>query len=199
MDGELILPEEYTFQETISAIKKKGTNSNKLIYYIYDCYDIKQPHLTFKNRLEIINKIDSETIRLTNTVCCLNLEQFKDRTTEFIEQGYEGSMYRTIDGIYKVNHRSSDLLKYKEFIEDEYEIIDVVDGKGRELNAAILVCKTKEDKTFNVRPALSIKERNTIFLTKDKYIGKLCTVKFQELTDDNLPRFPVGKAIRDYE
>ena len=31
------------------------------------------------------------------------------------------------------------------------------------------------------------------------YIGKMLTVKYQELTDDGKPRFPVGINIRDYE
>jgi DNA ligase-1 len=33
----------------------------------------------------------------------------------------------------------------------------------------------------------------------DEYIGKMLTVRFQELTTDRVPRFPVGLAIRDYE
>ena len=32
-----------------------------------------------------------------------------------------------------------------------------------------------------------------------KYIGKKLTVRFQELTDDKVPRFPVGITFRDYE
>ena len=32
-----------------------------------------------------------------------------------------------------------------------------------------------------------------------KYYGKLLTVKFQELTSDGIPRFPVGISFRDYE
>ena len=31
----------------------------------------------------------------------------------------------------------------------------------------------------------------------DKYINKLLTVIFQEYTADGIPRFPIGKSIRD--
>jgi hypothetical protein len=31
------------------------------------------------------------------------------------------------------------------------------------------------------------------------YVGKKLTVRYQELTDEGLPRFPVGVAFRDYE
>jgi DNA ligase-1 len=30
-------------------------------------------------------------------------------------------------------------------------------------------------------------------------IGKRLTVRYQELTDGGVPRFPVGVAVRDYE
>ena len=33
----------------------------------------------------------------------------------------------------------------------------------------------------------------------DELIGKMLTVKFFELTDEGIPRFPVGLVIRDYE
>jgi DNA ligase-1 len=32
-----------------------------------------------------------------------------------------------------------------------------------------------------------------------EYYGKLLTVKYQELTSDGIPRFPVGISFRDYE
>jgi DNA ligase-1 len=34
---------------------------------------------------------------------------------------------------------------------------------------------------------------------KDKYIGKQSTTRYQELTNEGIPRFPVSIAIRDYE
>ena len=36
-------------------------------------------------------------------------------------------------------------------------------------------------------------------LRAKEFIGKMLTVRFQELTDDGLPRFPVGIEFRDYE
>ena len=33
--------------------------------------------------------------------------------------------------------------------------------------------------------------KNFILKNKQNYIGKLCTVRYQNLTPDNIPRFPV--------
>jgi hypothetical protein len=39
-----------------------------------------------------------------------------------------------------------------------------------------------------------------MFAKADTYIGKQLTVIFQEYTaGSNVPRFPVGKCVRDYE
>ena len=50
------------------------------------------------------------------------------------------------------------------------------------------------------RPGRGTKEQRTgWFDNGDKWIGSLLTVRFQELTDDGIPRFPVGITIRNYE
>jgi DNA ligase-1 len=38
-----------------------------------------------------------------------------------------------------------------------------------------------------------------LFQNGSEYVGKKLTIRFQELTDEGLPRFPVGIAFRDYE
>ena len=40
---------------------------------------------------------------------------------------------------------------------------------------------------------------NILYSDGKKYIGKMLSVRYQEMTDSNVPRFPVGIAIRDYE
>jgi len=38
-----------------------------------------------------------------------------------------------------------------------------------------------------------------LFEEGNNYIGKQLTVRAQELTNEGIPRFPVGISIRDYE
>jgi ATP-dependent DNA ligase len=200
LDGELMLPLGYTFQETISAIKKYGDLSNQLVFHIFDCYDPVRPQLSFQERFDTVFSIlNTEGCVTVPSYLCYALEQFKEKAAEFIAQGYEGAMYRTSSGLYKVNHRSADLLKYKEFQDDEFVITNVVCGVGREQDCAIFVCVTEEGNTFGVRPKGTIESRKEMYANKDSYIGKLYTVKYQELTDGGLPRFPVGIGVRDFE
>jgi len=117
----------------------------------------------------------------------------------FMRAGAEGIMIRNADGLYKLNHRSADLQKYKQFEDSEYKIIDFTEGSNNEKGAVVWVCETKDEKVFNVRPRGTVESRRKHFENGETYIGKMLTVRYQELTDDGIPRFPVGISIRDYE
>ena len=124
------------------------------------------------------------------------LSDFRRLFSEFVEAGYEGIMLRNGAGVYRANYRSNDLQKYKEFMEDEYRIIDFKEGEGRDAGAVIWVCETADGKEFTARPRGTMEQRREWFNDGDSYIGKNLTVVYQELTEDGKPRFPVGKALR---
>lgn len=209
LDGELILPAPYTFQETMAAVKKDRDLSKKLQYWVFDIVDTE---LTFSERsaklLDFINKNQNSDIILVPTYA---LSQEKEGSiswneadvfnlhSQFIAQGYEGTIIRDCGAKYLVNHRSQFLLKLKTFEDAEFLIIDVKDGDGREKGCAIFVCKTKDGTYFDCRPKGTIEYRQNIYNNKDDYIGKMLTVKFFGYTDDGSIRFPVGIGVRDYE
>jgi ATP-dependent DNA ligase len=133
---------------------------------------------------------------LVKTDLCESEDRMKELHAQYVAEAYEGIMLRNKDGAYK-NARSIDLQKYKEFIDEEFEIVGYKEGEGVESGCVLWVCKTKEGKTFNCRPRGTREERETQYSNGDSYIGKKLTVKFQEWSDDKIPRFPVGIAFRE--
>jgi ATP-dependent DNA ligase len=105
-------------------------------------------------------------------------------------------MVRNLAGLYQFKNRSYDLQKVKQFEDAEYEIIGGKEGQGRESGMAIFRCKTEAGIEFDVRPKGNVEERSAMWKNLSSYIGKPLTVKFQGLTDDGRPRFPVGLHIR---
>ena len=81
-------------------------------------------------------------------------------------------------------------------MESEYEIVGFKQGDGRDKGTVIWVCKT-DNKEFSVRPKGTIDSRKELFINAKSCIGKKLTVIYQELSEMGVPRFPVGKAIRD--
>jgi DNA ligase-1 len=57
--------------------------------------------------------------------------------------------------------------------------------------------KTEEGKEFSVRPKGTIEMRQDWFRNGKKYVGKMLTVIYQELSEQKVPRFPVGKSVRE--
>lgn len=199
-DGELILPMGYTFQQTVSAIKKFDPELSPLLEY--HIYDILDTGLDFSERYEILagmlDRVDNPRIKLVTTRQALAGE-IESHHAEFMEQGYEGTMVRTSYGVYLPNHRSDDLLKLKDFEDAEFEIVDVLEGTAKEVGHAIFVAKTAEGAQFNVRPRGTSEYRQGLWRDRQSLIGKFLTVRYQALTDGGVPRFPVGIAVRDFE
>jgi DNA ligase-1 len=112
--------------------------------------------------------------------------------------GYEGAMIRNTLSLYE-NKRSYGLQKIKEFDDAEFEIIGVEAGRGRMSECAIFVCKTKKGDEFNCKMEGSL-DALKVFLQKPKsVIGKVLTVRYQGMTSGDVPRFPIGVTVRNYE
>jgi ATP-dependent DNA ligase len=185
LDGECYAPNK-SFEEITSMFKM---NPKDLEFHVFDYFDVNRPDLTFDERRERIT-VDTFMVNKKSEV-----QGYHDL---FVNQGHEGIMIRDASSTYEIGKRSNYLLKYKAFQTDEYEIVDVKEGTGREKGTAIWVCKVG-DQHFSVRPEGTLETRKGYLKEKDKYIGKQLTVRYQNLTALGIPRFPVGVAIRDYE
>jgi len=205
-DGELYT-NDLNFQEICSAVKKQGPNTHKIQYWIYD-----RPHkdLTFVDRfwsrLPLLTALFGRStspngpIVPVETTHVMNESHFMEMHKFYTSQGYEGTIIRNANGLYAFDHRSVDLQKYKDFLDAEFPIVDVVAaGTGREEGAAICRCSIPSGATFDVRLKGSMEYRREIFKDRASIIGKNLTVRYQNLSVDGIPIFPVGVGIRDYE
>ena len=198
LDGELILPKPYTFQQSMSAIKRfNAVHTPKLEFHVYDLYDYNQPDLKYLDRLALLKTLAlNPSIKICPTDICHSLEEIKETFNRYILEGYEGLMVR-LNGSYDVNKRSSSLLKYKEFIDSEFKVVDVIAGEGSHSTLGIFVCVTAEGKEFKAMLAGSAMDKTEILINKNYYISKMLTVKYQELTTDGIPRFPIALKLKE--
>ena len=122
-------------------------------------------------------------------------------------------MFRNIDMPYE-QKRSYSLLKYKEFVEDEFIITGAEEGKGSLAgHVGAFVCKIEPNrllkdiggKTFTfgteegvIKAKLMGKREylKHLYENPEEYLNKPLTIKYQNLSQDGIPRFPVAKAIR---
>lgn len=201
LDGELMLPQDqFTFQETISAVKKfDPALSPNLQYHVYD---VVMPDQTFEARQAWLRKYFS-VCKPANVIPVLTLPMTGETEMlaahdQFVADGYEGLMVRNRYGLYKLKDRSKDLQKVKKFIDAEFKIIGYKEGQAKYARTPIWIVETPGG-ACDVTPMGPIPYRRRMWADKDELVGQLLTVEFQGYTDKGSLRFPRGKSIRDYE
>jgi DNA ligase-1 len=206
IDSE-IYSHDIPFEEIMSIVRKtKPTEedikrSKEIVkIYIFDGV-VDDTTLGFSKRFEIIQneitKIIGPTkyIQFVPTTLIYKPEQIYEYHDLFVAQGYEGLMVRIDDKPYE-NKRSKYLLKYKQFLDEEFKIVDILEGIGQRSGmAGKIVCELKNKET--VEAGIRGGESYYIELLKNKknYIGKLATIRYQGYTDKGSLRFPVAINI----
>ena len=203
LDGELY-SDTLTFQEIVGIVKretlKEGDEKKQLQIklHVYDIINKAPYELRYTNLQILFNKYKFQHLVLVKSDICESEEAIKELHARYVAEGFEGLMLRNKTGLYK-NSRSVDLQKFKEFFDGEFKIVAYKEGEGLEAGCVIWVCEAENGLQFACRPRGTREVRVELYSDGDKYVGKKLTVRYQEMTDSNVPRFPVGIAIRDYE
>ena len=166
----------------------------------YHTYDVVQDE-HFSGRLNwlVQNHPSSNPLIFVTTYTVTDEDELMERYEQFMAEGYEGLIVRNAAGKYEQGKRSYNLQKVKEFLDSEFPIVGVEEGRGKMAGKAIFICTAKNGETFNVKMEGSMDNLAKYLTNKKLWTGKKLTVKYQNLTKYGIPRFPVGKAVRDYE
>ncbi len=198
LDGELYADKfANDFNAIVSLVKKTKPTTDDLKqsakYIEYHVYDIPSVDDVFSVRGIDLDKLmldfNFDCVKRVETHVVNNEDEVVQWYEDYIERGYEGQMLRT-DGKYE-NKRSKNLLKHKSFIDEEFTIIDIVEGEGnRTGTAGYFVFETAEGKPFKSNVKGTWEETAKMLKDRKKLIGKEATVKYFNLTPDGIPRFP---------
>jgi DNA ligase-1 len=205
LDGELY-SDTVGFQEIVGLVKKetlKAGDAEKIksiFLWVYDTVreGSNRERKRWLDELFASYKFAS-SVRLLPSVVCNSETDAMYYHAQFVAAGYEGLILRNAAGVYRTDHRSADLQKYKEFDDAEFTITGYEEGDGVEKGCVVWKCATDAGATFDCRPRGTREERAALFRDGAAYVGKKLTVRYQGFTDDGKPRFPVGVAIRTYE
>jgi DNA ligase-1 len=197
-DGELYADKfANDFNKIVSLVKKtKPTDedlkeSKKNIEY--HIYDLPSAGGTFENRFfnNLIKMYDTlpKYCVLVKTMVCRNENEVNILYGDCVEEGYEGQMLR-LDKAYE-NKRSKSLMKHKSFVDEEYTILDIVEGEGnRTGTAGYFVFETENGDRFKSNVKGTWEETAEMLKNKKKLIGKQATIQYFNLTPAGIPRFP---------
>lgn len=204
LDGE-IYNHEMEFEDIVSAVKAIKSNTMKLKYCVYDLAETGV--IDFANRFEGLNvlfaeDLNKDIITLVPTKTVHSMEEINRFHEKCVSSGYEGAMVRLSSGLYEFGARSRSLLKVKKFDETEYKLLKFDTSGHRGVRDIKAICEGPEGSKFSASMNGTLAHKQS--LLDDWNAGKikkgdLVTVEHFGLTNGSLPRFPKGKAIRNYE
>ena len=198
LDGELYNHTyKNRFEEIVSFCKQVTPKAGHEVveYHIYDMVN----DFEFGERIDMICNAELvNPLVAVKTNWVLNVDQLTEQLGSDRFDGYEGTMVRNADSEYE-HKRSYNLQKIKEFDDAEFKITGVKSGRGRMADCAIFTCTTKNGDLFDCKMEGSLDVLKDILKNSRSVIGKMLTVRYQGLTNGNLPRFPIGVCVRDYE
>jgi ATP-dependent DNA ligase len=206
LDGELYIHGGIFEHLGILRKKKLSNDDQKIINDIeYHVYDFVDKNNEYENRYVMLNQMFKDNnfkkIKLVKTLEIQNENDLKQNHLIFVDEKYEGTIIRNKNGKYKCKYRSTDLLKYKDFEDAEFKIVDYtheIDTSSKDEKLIVWVCQLENGDRFNVRPKGVREERKLLY--KDcqnnfnKYANRNLWVKYFELTDKKIPRFPCTKT-----
>jgi predicted DNA-binding WGR domain protein len=124
-------------------------------------------------------------------VLCEGFDHLREELARVEALGGEGLMLRQPGSKY-VAGRSTTLLKVKTFHDAEATVVGHAEGSGRHKGRlGALICELPGGIRFNVGTGFSDAEREN-----PPDIGAVITFRYQELSDDGVPRFPLWVGER---
>ncbi len=203
LDGE-IYQHGVGFQTISKLIKKERPESKNLEYHVYDVPVWENTaDFVWKKRCEQLyelgQKFKAGPIKLVQTETVSNFEEVQSFQGRALAAGFEGTIIRAHDGVYEFGYRSPNLLKFKEFDDAEFEVVSYEEGVGKYEGCVTWICKLSSGQQFKAVPKGTLEEKKDWFDNAKRYLGQFLKVKYQGVSDDGVPRFPVGIGFRDME
>lgn len=207
-DGELYCDKyKHNFNKISSYVRTSKSLTPEKINMIeseleYWVFDFPSHSGNFSERYEQLTSIFSKAkfpIVLVSTTVANNHSDLDSVYYEtYLDQGFEGQIIR-VDTPYE-KCRTQNLLKRKEFIDTEFKIVGVIEGRGnRSGTVGKFVLELPNGETFESNIKADFEYLKELLINREILIGKVVTVRYGKLSPDGVPIWPYVIDIRDYE
>ena len=224
-DGELVVGNIYdkdVFQKTTSGVMSEQGEPD-FVFYVFD--DFTHPNLPYSERADVMRyKVDTLTDHIK--FLGQKLVDSKERIEYLLETeqvvGGEGLILRSPNGKYKYGRSTPKeqlSVKVKFFEQDEFEVLGFTERMHNANQAKINELGLKErsshkdnlipmntlgslilkygDDSFQMGTGFTDEQRQEIWGNRDKYLGKLASVRYMSVGLKDKPRVPSFIGWRD--
>ncbi len=193
LDGELFGGRK-KFQRTVSIVRRQDRSDDwkELAFVVFDAPGLDAP---FEERLahcqQYVEDVAPPYAEWLQHEPCKGVTHLREELARVEGLGGEGLMLRKPGSRYEPG-RSHTLLKVKSFKDDEARVVGHVAGAGRHKGRlGALEVELRDGTRFSVGTGLSDAEREN-----PPAPGTIITFRYQELSNDGVPRFPSYVGVR---
>jgi DNA ligase-1 len=189
IDGEL-WTKRGDFANILSIVNDKTPSDDwhKIKHYIFEVPNARGDLFA---RLEKVKPYVGNVITIIPQIKIIDKKHMLSFLQEIEHKGGEGIVVRDPSKEY-IAKRTNSALKVRNFKDDECVVVGYTNGKGKYINmVGALECRFK-DKIIKIGSGLSDDMRKN-----PPKIGSVITFKYQNLTKNGKPRFPVFLRIRE--
>ena len=208
LDGELYA-KELKFEEIQATVMDKVPDEKAWSRLKFHIFDVPEASGGLLARLETLAKFlknePNQNLIIIKQIKMRDNAQFLKFSEDIIAKGGEGAVVREPNAPYE-RKRSKNALKFKKFKDAECEVVSINKGNGKYANlTGSLTCKAlggkqgeekagepKSGTIFKIGSGLSDEKRKN-----PPEIGSIITYKFQNLTANGKPRFPIFLRVRE--
>lgn len=210
LDGELYV-HGWSLQQINAAASvnriSPSPKTARVQYHIFDGFLADNLLMPFNERIDWLFRavypltVGTIALSLVTTQYVTSLSEADQHYRTFKNGGYEGMMYRDASAPYGFSmnctnkeNRWGCLLKRKDWLDDEFVIVNVELGMGKYANVVgSLVLCTSDGIMFCAGSGLSDIERHEYM--DNPPIGRLARIRYEVLSDGGIPLKPTIEAI----
>ena len=189
IDGELWTKrEDFENLYSIVADSKPSDEWKSVKFLIFDVPSVKGNLFSrLANLREFLAKNEAKNIEIIEQIPINSHKEVNEFLNSVLAKGGEGAVVRDPNSPY-INGRSDKILKVKKFLDSECEVLQIYKGKGKFKGkmGSVLCRDIKSKAEFRLGSGFSDEIR-----ANPPKIGQILTYKFQNLTKNGKPRFPV--------
>lgn len=206
LDGEIMSDDFQSMQQTAFS-SKSGKSVGDVKFHVFDCIPSKEwkdgKFTTIKSerysQLEVLSKGFESNIVLVEQELVDTVDKVLKLEQTYMALGYEGVMVIPDIPYYK-GRKSNKLMKFKTMLSQDCEVIGFYEGKTgtkHEGRMGGLVIRQENGKECECGSGFSDEDRDYMWNNQDEFLGRLAEIKYQELTNHDILRFPIFMRWRD--
>lgn len=215
LDGEIMSDNFQAVQKSAFA-STRGTTVGDVCYHVFDIirmdewstqkftdkcsvrYDMLHKVIDTANNQRAKHSLPILPIKEVEHIWTTYLDEVLELERQYASEGYEGAMALN-DIPYYLGRKTNALMKFKTMKSMDCTVLGLYEGEGKYVDMmGGLIVQQENGNKCGVGSGFTDQDRSSMWnIDENELLGRVCEVKYQDLSSDGIMRFPIFMRWRD--